>query len=181
MRQPPVTIGHTGIRVVDIDKMVGFYTRVFGLNISDRADDDRMVFLSSDPADHHQLFFVKGGPEDASQSRLAHVAFRIRDMDMLRDLYKRLKKETEVRDMHTVTHGNAWSVYFQDPEGNTAEAFVDTPWHVAQPFRKPLPDLFEMSDAELHAWTDKMLEEYPTRRPFEDWREDLAKKVGMTD
>ena len=32
-----------------------------------------------------------------------------------------------------VTHGNAVSVYFKDPEGNGIEIFCDTPWHVPQP------------------------------------------------
>ena len=32
-----------------------------------------------------------------------------------------------------VTHGNAISVYFNDPEGNGIEIFCDTPWHVQQP------------------------------------------------
>src|SRR5204863_339043 len=32
-----------------------------------------------------------------------------------------------------VSHGNAWSVYFHDPEGNRIEMFCDTPWYVAQP------------------------------------------------
>ena len=33
-----------------------------------------------------------------------------------------------------VSHGNAWSLYFTDPEGNGLECFVDSPFHVAQPY-----------------------------------------------
>ena len=34
-----------------------------------------------------------------------------------------------------VTHGNALSVYFLDPEGNRVELLIDTPWYVPQPHR----------------------------------------------
>lgn len=178
MKQPPVSISHVGLRVIDMDKMVGFYTRVFGFQVSDRAHDGRMTFLSGDPTDHHQLFMVRGAEAGERETRFAHVAFRVRDMDMLREIGTRVKTEPEVSDVHEVTHGNAWSIYFKDPEGNTAEAFVDTPWHVAQPFRIEM-DIIKQSDEELHRQTDKMLDAYPTKRPFADWRKDFAKKLGI--
>ncbi len=31
-------------------------------------------------------------------------------------------------------HGNAWSIYFSDPEGNYLELYVHTPWYVPQPY-----------------------------------------------
>jgi len=179
MREPPVTISHVGFKVVDMNKMVDFYTRIFGLHVSDRAHDDRMAFLSGDPADHHQIFFVQGRKPEDKETHFSHVAFRVRDLKMLRDIHKKLKTESEVSELRTGTHGNAWSVYFHDPEGNAAEAFVDTPWHVAQPFFKPVEDLLEKSDTELKAWTDQMLNEYPTKRDFDAWRQDFAKTLGI--
>ncbi len=178
-QQPPVSLSHTGFHVFDLDKMTGFYTRVFGFQVSDKAEDGRMVFLSGDPSDHHQLIMFRGRTAKTDDTHFAHVAFRVRDMDALRALAKRLAKETEVTDARTCTHGNAWSIYFKDPEGNQAEAFVDTPWHVAQPFYKPIDDMFDKTDKELEQWTDTMLNEFPTKRPFDDWRKDMAKKLGM--
>ena len=178
MEQAPVSLSHTGFHVFDIDKMVGFYQRIFGFHVNDKAPDGRIYFLSADPKDHHQLIMFKGRTATPDQTHFAHVAFRVRDMDMLRAIGHRLAKETEVSDVHEVTHGNAWSIYFKDPEGNTAEAFVDTPWHVAQPFRKEL-DIMSRSDDEVYKATDKMLDEYPTKKPFADWRKDFAKKLGM--
>ena len=32
-----------------------------------------------------------------------------------------------------MNHGNAWSVYFRDPEGNRIEIFCDTEWYIEQP------------------------------------------------
>ncbi len=179
MKQPPVSLSHTGFHVHDMDKMVAFYTRVFGFHVNDHADDGRIYFLSADPKDHHQLIMFKGRTAKNDETHFAHVAFRVRDMDLLRDIGKRLAKEPEITGMRTCTHGNAWSIYFKDPEGNEAEAFVDTPWHVQQPFYKPVDDLLEKSDEELTRWTDEMLNEFPTKRPFDDWRKDMAKKLEM--
>lgn len=57
-----------------------------------------------------------------------------------------------------LTHGNAWSIYFSDPEGNGVEVFIDTPWHVAQPQGKPL-DLSlpndEIVDRTVEAFRDE--------------------------
>ncbi len=52
-----------------------------------------------------------------------------------------------------ICHGNAWSVYFQDPEGNRIEMFCDTPWYVPQPLGfkidldKPEDELFRETEA----------------------------------
>ena len=49
-----------------------------------------------------------------------------------------------------ITHGNALSVYFLDPEDNRFELYVDMPWYVSQPCRVvapielPVPELDEV-------------------------------------
>jgi catechol-2,3-dioxygenase len=178
MEQAPVSLSHTGFHVFDMDKMVAFYQRIFGFHVSDKAPDGRITFMSADPRDHHQLIMFKGRTAKTADTHFAHVAFRVRDMDMLRAIGKKLATESEVSDVHEVTHGNAWSIYFKDPEGNTAEAFVDTPWHVAQPFRVEM-DIMKQSDEDLYKATDKMLDAYPTKKSFADWRKDFAKRLGI--
>jgi catechol 2,3-dioxygenase len=42
-------------------------------------------------------------------------------------------------------HGNAWSIYFHDPEGNMVEVYADSPWHVPQPYGKPF-DITQPAD-----------------------------------
>jgi catechol-2,3-dioxygenase len=148
---------------------------VFGFTVTDE-EEGRMVFFSGDPSDHHQLFMVPRENPDATETRLAHVAFRVPDLDALRVIGDRLMSEPGVTNLNEVTHGNAWSLYFNDPEGNRAEVLVDTPWHVAQPFRRPAK-ILSVSDEELAAWTDSMLDEQPTKRPMEEWRADIAKKM----
>ncbi len=45
----------------------------------------------------------------------------------------RLVEDGRVENRLPLTHGNAWSIYFKDPEGNSIEIFCDSPWHVQQP------------------------------------------------
>jgi catechol-2,3-dioxygenase len=172
---PSITISHIGLKCVDLLKMKDFYIRVIGLTKTDE-EADRMAFFSGDPSDHHQLFLVPGRKPEEVETRLAHVAFRVPDLTALREAGARLKAEPEVSDLHEVTHGNAWSLYFKDPEGNTVEVFVDTPWHVAQPFRK-LAKILDASDEELAAWTDQLLDGSSTKKPFEAWREEMSVKM----
>ena len=58
-----------------------------------------------------------------------------------------------------LTHGNAWSIYFEDPEHNGVEVFIDTPWHVQQPQAKPL-DLTK-SNEEIVATTQAFFADEP--------------------
>ena len=50
-------------------------------------------------------------------------------------------------DLLAVDPGNAWSLYFRDPEADGIEISLDTPSHVAQPHRVEL-DL-SLSDDEI--------------------------------
>jgi catechol-2,3-dioxygenase len=58
------------------------------------------------------------------------ISFRIGSLAELRQWHDIVRKEYEVSDM---SHGNSWSVYFRDPEGNRIELFVQTPWYVLAP------------------------------------------------
>ena len=42
-------LGHVGIFVNDVQKMVDFYTGVLGMTLTDRGPNDRSVFLSARP------------------------------------------------------------------------------------------------------------------------------------
>ena len=69
----------------------------------------------------------------------------------LREMHRRLADE-KVRDLYPVSHGNALSVYFLDPEGNRIELFVDTPWYCKQPMRIPMD--MNLPDEKLWAWAE---------------------------
>jgi catechol 2,3-dioxygenase len=54
-----------------------------------------------------------------------------------------------------------------DPEGNTVEVYLDTPWQVRQPHGDPL-DL-ERGDAELWAETERICRADPSFESAEEW------------
>ena len=66
-----------------------------------------------------------------------------------------------------LTHGNAWSVYFRDPEFNGVEVFIDTPWHVRQPQGEPL-DLDKSND-EIVEMTRARFSAEPGFGPIDDF------------
>jgi len=66
------------------------------------------------------------------------MSFRVDSLQTLREMETRLKGEPGVTILGPITHGNALSLYFRDPEGNRVELLIDTPWHVPQPYRIPV-------------------------------------------
>ncbi len=129
---------HFGIFVVDILLMKKFYTDVLGYFITDEGqfpDGQTLVFLSRDPAEHHQIILVGGRPHKNGFNLINQISFYIEDLHALQSFYQ-LICESNVDDIQAVTHGNAWSVYFRDPEGNRIEVYTNTPWYVSQPLRQ---------------------------------------------
>jgi catechol 2,3-dioxygenase len=69
----------------------------------------------------------------------------------------------------TLNHGNALSLYFSDPEGNTVEVHFDTTFCVSQPHGDPL-DL-SRPETEILAETEASCRADPSFMPIESWRE----------
>jgi len=142
---------HMGIHVHDLDAMVRFYTEVLGLIVADRgpgrAPGTELVFMTADPACHHQVVLVTGRPDTSGFNPINQVSFTVGSLAELREVHERALARGAT-GMRTVSHGNAWSIYFRDPEGNTLEAYLDTPFHVPQPHGEPL-DLSQPDEAIL--------------------------------
>ena len=119
--------------------MIDFYTRVIGLVLTDRGPYYRggeIAFLSRDPAEHHQLVLASGrSPE--TDTIINQISFIVDDLEDLRAFHTALVAES-VKELAPRNHGNAWSIYFHDPEGNRIELYAPTPWHVGQPYGRPL-------------------------------------------
>ena len=132
---PAVSFSHFGIYVTDLARMEDFYTRVLGLLVSDRGQvpgGSDLVFLSRDPDEHHQIVLATGRPHGVEFNVVNQISFKLATLTDLKAMHTRARDEG-TKQFRIVTHGNAWSVYFADPEGNRVEVFVDTPWHTPQP------------------------------------------------
>ena len=84
---------------------------------------------------------------------------------ILRALIGRLQGES--LELRPTSHGNTWSVYFQDPEQNGIEIFCDTPWQVKQ----PAGETWDMSldDEALLAWTREKFQDAERFGPQEEY------------
>ena len=166
-----------GMFVADAARMEDFYTRVLGFAVTDRGSlgSTKLIFLSRDPLEHHQIVFASGRPESLPFNPINQISFRMAEFGGLREMHRRLEKES-VRELRPVSHGNALSVYFLDPEGNRLELFVDTPWYVTQPLRVPMD--MQLSDAQIWAWAEAEARKLPGFQPVEQWREDVEKTMS---
>jgi catechol 2,3-dioxygenase len=159
-------VAHTVIYVHDADKMTDFYGGVLGFEVTDRGPlvgpfgSEQIIFLSQTANHHHQVAFITGRATPEPSNNTHHVAFRSQGtLDDLRALHGVLDAHDEVTQIMPLTHGNAWSVYFRDPEFNGVEVFLDTPWHVQQPQGEPL-DLSKSND-EIVAYTIDKFQDQP--------------------
>jgi len=160
--QLKLEVAHTVLFVHDVERMIAFYRDMLGFEVTDRGPigPNEIVFLSQTANHHHQVAFVTGRAEPTASNSSHHTAYRSAGtLDDLRALLERLQADPSVSAIRPLTHGNAWSVYFQDPERNGVEIFIDTPWHVKQPQGKPL-DLSRSND-EIIATTREAFTDEP--------------------
>ncbi|MDI3382876.1 VOC family protein [Xenophilus aerolatus] len=172
------TPSHFGIFVTDLEKMVAFYTETFDLTITDRGVGrtfkNELVFTSASVDQHHQLVLASGRPAEARFSTVMQISFVVPSIQHLRDVTARAQARgaTEVRGLN---HGNALSIYMLDPEGNTVEVYVDTPFYVAQPHGDPL-DLSKDDDT-LMRETEAICRADPTFMPLAQWQAQFQAKA----
>jgi len=174
----PAALSHFGIHVTDIGRMEDFYTRALGLLVSDRGalpNGPTLVFLSRDPDEHHQLVLVTGRPPGPGYNVVNQISFKLPTLAELKAAHARMREEG-VKEFRVVTHGNAWSIYFADPEGNRVELFVDTPWHTPQPFAEPF-DIEAPPDA-IMAETERICRSRPGFSSRAQWRSEQVARMG---
>ncbi|CAN5173055.1 hypothetical protein BH10PSE13_BH10PSE13_25430 [soil metagenome] len=174
-------LSHLGIFVRDIDAVEHFYTTVFGLYATDRGVGktfkNHLVFLTGDARQHHQLVLSSGRPADAP-STIMQLSFMVDSLDDLRAI-KASALVHGATNMMGLNHGNAWSIYFDDPEGNKVEVYKDSPFHVPQPCGEPL-DL-ELDDAALLAQTETLVRGLDGYMPRMDYVASLRGKLDPAD
>ena len=163
-----------GLWVRESAVMEAFYTRVMGFHVSDRGFVERyngnITFMSNDPTIHHQVILAEGRPDDVP-STINQLSFLVKSLDELRVMYRRVVAEG-VENLLPRNHGNAWSVYFDDPEGNNIEVYLDSPFHVPQPFGEYLD--FDLSNDEIMKLTEDMCRATEGFLPRAEWSAKMA-------
>lgn len=173
-----MSFSHVGIHARDVEKMARFYQEALGLIETDRGElpGRTLVFMSGDAREHHQVVIASGRTGDLEDKVINQISFRVDDLEALQQVYRRMKNHPGASDFRAVNHGNAWTLYFRDPELNRLEVFADAPWYIAQPCSEPL-DLDRPAD-ELRELTRQMCVNDPSFEPVEAWRARLAEKIA---
>ena len=171
-------LAHMGIYVKDREAMRRFYTEVLGLLVTDEGEGrggGHLTFLSGNKDNHHQVVLVSGRPDTTGFNPIQQISFMIDSLDDLREVRRRAEA-LGGSAFRPVNHGNAWSVYFKDPEGNVVEAYLDTPFHVPQPHGEFL-DLAK-SNEEILRETEAACSKDPAFMPFGEFTRSLGERLG---
>jgi catechol 2,3-dioxygenase len=174
-------LAHLGIFCKDLDAMVEFYCREFGMIISDSglgksgkaATKRRGAFLTGDPSEHHQLALIEGRAPETPPTT-AQISFLVPNLSELRAFWRHVVK-TGIPVQVVKNHGNAWSIYIDDPDGNMIEVYTHSDWYTQQPLGEPL-NLEDSEDAILRQ-TEELVKQDPKARPRTEWMADQAAKL----
>jgi catechol 2,3-dioxygenase-like lactoylglutathione lyase family enzyme len=150
-------LGHVGIYVRDLSRMVAFYRDVLGLTITKQNWRLGVVFLSADPeAVDHEIALIRGRPDAADPHLINQISLRVASLDDLRVFHRRLVAEGYRIDV-VANHASAIGCYFFDPEGNRTEVF----WVTGRPCWVPTanPIDIERPDEVVLAEVDRLWEQ----------------------
>jgi len=155
-------LSHRALFVRDVERMIDFYRRVLGVSVSDGRNmakgaarrDSEIIFLSNDPQIHQQLQLSNSLFGEDECNVVHQITFRLGCLAELRDIARRIFEETQI-EVDQFDHGNAWSLYFRDPEGNMLELYVETPWQVDHPFAMAF-DIMQSDDVIMTATYERV-------------------------
>ena len=117
-------IGHVHLKVSDLKKAEEFYTKIFGLKVTERVSN--YLFLTFGK-EHHDLALQEhknARPPSEDTTGLYHFAVEFENLRQLAEIYFRLKKHKV--PFSPVDHEISKTIYFSDPDGNGIEVYVDT-------------------------------------------------------
>lgn len=176
-KTPNAQLTHMGMHCENLDVMINFYTSTLGLVLTDRGEyymGGEIAFLSRSPTEHHQMVLASGRIPSATPSPINQISFRVDNLEDLITYHQQLLLN-QVPIQRTITHGNAWSIYFFDPEGNRIELYTPSPWYVEQPFGIPI-DLTESVEKILKI-TENFIKDNPSLTSQSEWSQGLKAKI----
>ena len=126
---PGVRIGHVHLKVADLERALGFYRDVLGLEVTERMGSQG-VFLSAGGYHHHiglNTWESAGGPPPApGTTGLYHVAILYPTRKLLADALQRVLR-AGIELQGAADHGVSEAIYLRDPDDNGVELYWDRP------------------------------------------------------
>ena len=119
-------LGHVHLKVRDLQRAVAFYTGVFGLKITEIAGGRNGILELGQCASRSGSSgsWPSRADSPAHAVGLYHTAFEVRDAAALAGAYDDLRRRGV--SFVAVDHGISWALYFDDPDGNGLEVYLDT-------------------------------------------------------
>lgn len=119
-------LGHAHLKVRDLERSVAFYTQTFGLRVTEIVGG-QLAFLSGSDV-HHEIALQQIGPSAPGPAPrsvgLYHVAFEVPNKAAFARAFDALIAAGV--PVSPVDHRISWALYFDDPDGNGLELYVDT-------------------------------------------------------
>jgi catechol 2,3-dioxygenase len=121
------SLGHVVLKVTDLERSEHFYGGVLGMPVCARFDEQGMKMIFFSLGNHHDLAIaeVPGGEVAGEHAPgLDHVAFCIgTKLEQLKEAKAHLEQAGLALD--PIDHEVTKSLYFDDPDGNNIELYVD--------------------------------------------------------
>jgi len=150
----PTRLGHSLRFTPQIDKMVDFYTRVVGLQLSDRAQDVVAFMRGHGGSDHHIFAFLAG-----DRPGFHHASFEVGNIDEIGfgacKLLDKGYKDGWGFGRHVI--GSNFFHYIRDPWMSLAEYFCDIDYIPGD--AKWTPTNYPVEDS-LYVWGPKTPEDF---------------------
>jgi catechol 2,3-dioxygenase len=124
-----VRIGHVHLKVADLERALGFYRDVLGLELTQRLGN-QAAFLSAGGYHHHiglnTWESAGGSAPPPGTTGLYHVAILYPTRALLADALRRVVAAGIELD-GAADHGVSEAIYLRDPDGNGVELYWDRP------------------------------------------------------
>ena len=122
-------IGHVHLKVSDLQRALGFYSGVLGLEVMQRLGDEA-AFLSAGGYHHHIALntweSLGGSPPPAGTTGLYHTAILYPTRTALATALRKVL-EAKIPLQGAADHGVSQSIYLSDPDDNGVELYCDKP------------------------------------------------------
>ena len=124
----PDHLGHVNIYVRNAELSHKWYEDILGLHTYD-FKPGRAAFMSANLDESHEIALMEVGDDallpQKGQVGLNHMAWRMKSLDDLKELYHRLEEKKV--NAQPADHGLSLELYFTDPDGNGIEVYYELP------------------------------------------------------